>query len=66
MFNKNKPAVHCYEISYFESDDVYFCYNESADAAISEFLSKFPNVYNDYIVLIDFGIQKDPDDRLKQ
>lgn len=66
MFKKSKPAVHCYKISYFQSDVGDFFYNESADAAISEFLSKFPNVDNDYIVLIDYGVQKDPDDRFKR
>lgn len=63
MLKKRKPAVHRYTVSYLQNEEEvdYFC--ESADEAIAAFLSERPNVKNDLIFLIDYGVMKDPDDR---
>lgn len=63
FFKKRKPAVHRYTVTYLENDDEFDYFGESADAAIAAFLSERPNVKNDLIFLIDYGVMKDPDDR---
>lgn len=64
MFKKKvQKPVHCYEISFYETDESDLYYATSADAAISLFLDEHPNVDDDYLVIVDYGVQKDPDDR---
>lgn len=63
MLKKKKPAVHLYSVSYLQNEDEFDYFSESADEAIAAFLSERPNVNNDLIFLIDYGVMKDPDDR---